>query len=130
MAAGDVNFSAQLSGETEIGGSIGPLTLAYLLSGQKYSWEAKDFRVASGTAIGAGVPLAVPAIPGGMQQTFFAIKTDLPIEFQLNGAGPTYTLKTGGLFVMAPGFDVTAIELANGGTVEAKVYVIQVVGST
>jgi hypothetical protein len=129
MAAGDVNLSAQLSGETEIGGAIGPLTLAYILTHQKYAWEAKDFRVAQGTAIGAGVPLAVPAIPAGMVQTLFVIKTDLPIDFQLNGAVPTYSLKTGGLYVMAPGFDVTAIELANGGTVEAKVYVLQVVAT-
>lgn len=127
---GDVTFTGSVAGATEEGGQIGPVDLSYALTGQAYTWEAKDFPVAGGTAIGGpGVVMTIPAIPGTLAQSLFIIKSDLPITFQLNGAGPTYAItKPDGPFVMAPGFDVTQIEFANGGTATAKVYVLQVVG--
>lgn len=128
---GDVTFASQINGCTQEGGQVGPVEIAYLLKLQQYTVEQKDFPVASGTVIGAsGVVVALPAIPAGLEQTLFVVKTNLPVTFQLNGGGPTYTLsKPGSPFVMAPGFAVTQIEFGNAGGAAAKVYILQVVGT-
>ena len=125
---GDVTFSGQITGCTQEGGQIGPVDIALLLKNQQYSVEHKDFPVAAGATIGGpGVVVALPALPAGLSQTLFVIKSDFEVTFQLNAAAPTYTIKAGAPFVMAGGFDVTQVEFGNAGGAAAKVYILQVV---
>jgi len=129
--SGDVTFGGTLNGFTDQGGQVGPVDVAYQLTGQVYAWEAKDFPVAAGAIIGGpGVVVSVPTIPAGMVQNLFLVKASLPISFQLNGAGPTYTIKKpGGIFVLPGDPAVTQVEFANAGGTDAEVYIAQVVGN-
>lgn len=130
-APGDVNFNGTLTGLTLLGGQLGPLALAVALSNQKYAVEVEDYPVAPGTTLVPGPPvvMAFPAIPAGLGQTFFLMKSSLPLQFTINNAGPTHTIRAGGVFVMTPGVTVATIELANAGVSEARVYAMQVVGT-
>lgn len=129
-AVGDVTLSGTLAGLTLLGGQIGPVPLAVALTNQKYCVEVEDYPVVPGSALpGTPVVMTFPAIPSPLGQTLFIMKSDLPISFTINGAGPTHTLRAGGVFVMTPGVAVTSIQMANPGTSEARVYACQVVGT-
>lgn len=129
---GDVTLSGSINGCTMEGGQIGPISLAYLLSQQKYTHEVKDWPIEA-AAVLPGTPrtLNIPTIPavGGLRQNLFVIKGGLGrVEFTINAGAVTYDLPAGGLFVIAAPA-VTSIEFGNPNNFEVKVYVLQVVGT-
>lgn len=129
---GTVDLSLTLSGLTQEGGPIGPLTLANQLAAQAYSFEVKDFRVpASAELPGTPTTLQVPAIPTGLRQSLFLVKADQPISLTLNGGAIVERLERADrLFLVMSSVPVTQVDFGNLASLEARVYILQVVEPT
>lgn len=129
---GTVDLQLILSGITQEGGPIGPLTLASQLAAQAYSFEVKDFRVPASAALpGTPTTLQVPAIPAGLRQSLFLVKADQPISLTLNGGAVIEQLeRSDRLFLVMSSVPVTQIDFGNLASLEARVYVLQMVEPT
>lgn len=127
---GDVTFSGSINGLTEQGGQVGPVDIAYQLTGQKYTFEAKDFPVEAAAALpGSPRVMALPAIPVGLQQSLLIIKASGAVEFTINGGVQVYTAGQGGPVVLSGDPAAVTIEFGNPNAFEVRVYVLQVVGA-
>ena len=104
-------------------GPLGPVALALALQNQRATLEM-GVDVAAGDA---ARPVALPV--EGAVQSAFVLCTDNPFTFTINGAGITYELRNGGIFVLGRLPLVNSIEVTGNGSTKATVYLLRVMES-
>ena len=124
-------LSGSLQGATSLG-ALTPIPLSYVLEAQN-AHDQKTVVVRPTDIVATKStgfdPIAVQA-PGSVQ-TMFALTSDLPVRFQLNGnAALTFEFfKSNGVYIMTGGPEITSVEFDGTSSSDAKVSITRILGS-